>query len=99
MTFRKTLLAGSARVAPAALGAAAALTFAVGAAQAQTTPSPQEFLNAASDTANWILPAKSYSGNHYTGATQITPDNVGGLQLAWTFAVDDRADGGFADRL
>ncbi|HEX5327279.1 MAG TPA: PQQ-binding-like beta-propeller repeat protein, partial [Acetobacteraceae bacterium] len=54
-----------------------------------STPSPQEFLNAAGDNANWILPAKSYTGNHYTNATQINPGNVSGLHLAWTFHVDD----------
>ncbi|MGH7154321.1 MAG: PQQ-binding-like beta-propeller repeat protein, partial [Acetobacteraceae bacterium] len=59
------------------------------ASDASITPSPQEFLGAASDTANWILPAKSYTGNHYTDATQITPANVGGLHLAWKFHVDD----------
>jgi len=58
-------------------------------ANTSATPSPQEFLAAASDTANWILPAKSYTGNHYTDATQITPANVGGLHLAWKFHVDD----------
>ena len=68
---------------------AAAAAHAQPAANAQTTPTPQEFVNAASDTANWILPAKSYSGNHYTNATQITADNVGNLKLAWKFAVDD----------
>ncbi len=56
---------------------------------ASATPSAQEFLNAASDTANWILPAKSYTGNHYTDATQVSPANVSGLHLAWTFHVDD----------
>ncbi len=61
--------------------------------QAQTssaqTPAAQDFLNAASDHANWILPAKSYTANHYTGATQINPGNVGSLHLAWKFQMDD----------
>lgn len=87
MMLRKQLLNRSALVAPAVLCLAAALG--AGSAYAQATPSPQEFINAATDTANWILPAKSYTGNHYTNATQISPDSVGSLQLAWRFAVDD----------
>jgi alcohol dehydrogenase (cytochrome c) len=82
-------MAGTAYLAPAALGLVAAIASCAGNARAQTTPSPQEFLNAASDNANWILPAKSYTGNHYTNATQISPSNVSGLQLAWKFMVDD----------
>ena len=89
MTFREQLREGAAYLAPVALGVVAAIAFGAGSARAQMTPSPQEFLNAASDTANWILPAKSYSGNHFTNATQISPDNVSGLQLAWKFHVDD----------
>jgi len=83
------LIPGSASVVPAALGLAAALGLGAPDANAQTTPSPQEFINAAGDNANWILPAKSYTGNHYTNATQISPGNVSGLQLAWKFMVDD----------
>jgi alcohol dehydrogenase (cytochrome c) len=71
------------------MGFAVAIGVAAGSAQAQSTPSPQEFLNAAKDSANWILPAKSYSGNHYTTAAQITPANVRGLKPAWKFKVDD----------
>jgi alcohol dehydrogenase (cytochrome c) len=87
--LRNKLMAGTAYLAPAALGLVAAIASCAGNARAQTTPSPQEFLNAASDNANWILPAKSYTGNHYTNATQISPSNVSGLQLAWKFMVDD----------
>jgi alcohol dehydrogenase (cytochrome c) len=58
-------------------------------AAAQTTPTGQDFVNAAEDTANWILPAKSYTGNHYTKATQISPANVRNLHLAWKFTVED----------
>jgi alcohol dehydrogenase (cytochrome c) len=93
MTLRDHLKAGSALLLPATLGIAAALGLGSGAALAQATstltPSPQDFANAAGDPANWILPAKSYTGNHYTEATQITPANVGSLHLAWTFHADD----------
>jgi alcohol dehydrogenase (cytochrome c) len=87
--LRNNLMAGTAYLVPAMLGLVAAIASGAGSARAQTTPSPQEFLNAASDNANWILPAKSYTGNHYTNATQISPNNVSGLQLAWKFMVDD----------
>lgn len=87
--LRDRLMAGSACVMPAALGLVTALVLGAPNAHAQNTPSPQEFANAANDTANWILPAKSYSGNHYTNATQISPTNVSGLHLAWKFALDD----------
>jgi len=95
MTLRDHLKAGSARLLPATLGIATALGVGSGAALAQggstssATPSPQEFANAAGDPVNWILPAKSYTGNHYTEATQITPANVGGMHVAWTFHADD----------
>lgn len=88
MGRRDRLQAGSAMVAPAVLGFLAFLS--VGAqARAQGTPTAQEFMNAANDPTNWILPAKSYSGNHYTPATQIAPGNVASLQLAWKFTTDD----------
>lgn len=87
--LRDRLLGNPACLLPAAMGFAVAIGVAAGSAQAQSTPSPQEFLNAAKDSANWILPAKSYSGNHYTTAAQITPANVRGLKPAWKFKVDD----------
>lgn len=88
MKLREQLRAASALVAPVALG----LVMSIGigaAAHAQSTPSPQQFKDAAADPANWILPAKSYSGNHYTTATQINPGNVAGLHRAWKFVVND----------
>jgi alcohol dehydrogenase (cytochrome c) len=87
--LRNNLMTGKAYLVPAVFGLVAAVASGAGNARAQTTPSPQEFLNAASDNANWILPAKSYTGNHYTNATQISTTNVSGLQLAWKFTVDD----------
>lgn len=89
MTLREKLKAGTALLVPTMLGLSAVLWLGTGSALAQSTPSPQEFLNAATDTANWILPAKSYSGNHYTNATQIDPANVSGLHLAWKATLDD----------
>jgi alcohol dehydrogenase (cytochrome c) len=86
--LRRRLLSANSCLMPA-LGLAAGLGVSATGARAQSTPSAQDFANAASDGANWILPAKSYTGNHYTNANQISPSNVKNLQLAWKFAVDD----------
>ena len=69
MKFRTRLALGSGLLTVLAFGAMAATGFTPARAQTQLTPTPQEFLDAASDTANWILPAKSYTGNHYSPAT------------------------------
>ena len=69
MNLCTRLKAGSGLFTIIAFGALAAAGFTPARAQTQLTPTPQEFLDAASDTANWILPAKSYTGNHYTPAT------------------------------
>ena len=89
MALREQLNASVANLGLAVLGLSAFLCLGAGTALAQSTPNPSDFLNAASDTANWILPAKSYSGNHYTPATQIAPANVPGLHLAWKTTLDD----------
>ncbi|HEY1934414.1 MAG TPA: PQQ-binding-like beta-propeller repeat protein [Acetobacteraceae bacterium] len=88
MTLRQKLRATAALFAPATVGLVAAIGIA-GSASAQTTPSGQDFVNAAADTANWILPHKSYTGNNYTPAAQITPANVRNLRLAWKYTADD----------
>ena len=88
MTLRQQLKGGASLFASAALGLVAAIAIG-GSACAQTTPTGQDFVNAGGDTANWILPAKSYTGNHYTEAAQISPANVGDLSLAWKFTIDD----------
>ena len=89
MALREQLNASVANLGLAVLGLSAFLCLGAGTALAQSTPNASDFLNAASDSANWILPAKSYSGNHYTPATQITPANVSGLHLAWKTTLDD----------
>ncbi|MDA8048732.1 MAG: PQQ-binding-like beta-propeller repeat protein [Rhodospirillales bacterium] len=85
MALREQLKAGVACLAPVALCLSAVVWLGAGTAFAQDTPNASDFLNAASDAANWILPHKSYSGNPYTNATEINPSNVGNLHLAWTF--------------
>lgn len=89
MALREQLNASVANLGLAVLGLSAFICVGAASALAQSTPNPSDFLNAASDPANWILPAKSYSGNHYTPATQITPANVAGLHLAWKTTLDD----------
>jgi alcohol dehydrogenase (cytochrome c) len=88
MRLREFLKFGTA-LPPTVLGLGGLLWLATATASAQSTPTAQDFVNAAADNANWILPAKSYTGNHYSGATEITPQNVGNLTLAWKFPIDD----------
>jgi alcohol dehydrogenase (cytochrome c) len=92
MTIRDWLKSGAALFPSTAMGVVMAIGLGASAyaqSQASLTPTPEEFANAAADPANWMLPAKSYSGNHYTTATQINPDNVSKLRPAWKFVVDD----------
>ena len=58
---------------------------------AATSPSPEQYLNAAGNNSEWILPAKSYSGNRYVTAAQVTPRNVRQLKRIWKFKIDDTA--------
>src|SRR5271156_2847207 len=48
-------------------------------------PSTQTLLKADSDSANWMLPARSYSGNREVEESEISPRNVDRLKVAWTF--------------
>jgi alcohol dehydrogenase (cytochrome c) len=65
------------------------LAGAVAAATPSATPDSGALLKAAGNDNEWILPAKTYEGNPYTRLTQITPDNVGTLGLAWSTALAD----------
>ena len=73
--FQATLLIGFAIVA------------AGGGALAQTArgPSTENLLKADNDSANWILPARSYSGNRQVEESEIGPQNVDQMKVAWTF--------------
>src|ERR1700737_2004062 len=53
-------------------------------------PAAEAYASADKDTANWILPARGYSGNRYVSGGQITAANVGTLKKAWTASVDAR---------
>ena len=77
------------RCAVAAILGGVALTAPVELLAASSGPTPEQFLNAASDNSNWILPGKSYSGNRYVTATQITTDNVSRLRRVWRTKLDD----------
>jgi alcohol dehydrogenase (cytochrome c) len=52
-------------------------------------PSQQNYVNAAQDNQDWILPAKDYSNNRYINADQITRGNVGQLDRVWRFVIPD----------
>lgn len=55
-----------------------------------TGPDAGALLRAHNDSANWILPARTYAGNRYTTLAQIDKTNVGSLSAAWrTDLVDD----------
>jgi PQQ-dependent dehydrogenase (methanol/ethanol family) len=41
---------------------------------------------AGSDDGQWRMPARDYASTRYSGLNQITSQNVGRLQLAWTFS-------------
>src|SRR6204780_3655880 len=59
----------------------------VAAAAPGSTPNSATLLGANDN--DWILPGKNYQGNPYTKLTQITPDNVASLRLAWSTALAD----------
>ena len=71
------------------LVAAGASAAALAGSAATSFPSAQALLNASQDDASWILPAKSYAGNRYTGLTQIDKTNVGRLSEAWQTRIAD----------
>jgi alcohol dehydrogenase (cytochrome c) len=83
LTLAAVLLAGSALATMP--GAASAQN--APAAQAVSGPTSQDLLNAASDSADWMLPAGNYSDNRQVNETEITPENVGNLRVAWTFNI------------
>ncbi len=76
-------------LATALLAGAAALAL-PGLSLAQMGPSSSTLLKSSSDSSNWILPAGSYSGNRQVEESEITPDNVNNMKVAWTFKVPDK---------
>jgi len=45
-----------------------------------------ELLKIQDDPKQWVMPLGNYSSNRYSGLDQINRDNVGDLQVAWTFS-------------
>jgi alcohol dehydrogenase (cytochrome c) len=66
---------------------ATATTF--GASTATNLPDAKTLLGAPQDSADWLLPARTYSGNRYTPLTQIDKTNVGTLNVAWKTGIAD----------
>ena len=56
-------------------------------AQSASGPSTNDLLNAENDRANWILPARTYSGNRQIEETEIGPQDINRMKLAWTFTL------------
>jgi len=61
------------------LGTAA--TFAASAASAN-----DELARMQKDAKQWVMPAGDFANTRYSTLKQITADNVGKLQVAWTFS-------------
>ena len=52
-------------------------------------PGTETLLEAPHDDDDWLLPAKTYAGNRYTGLTQVDKVNVGTLRMAWETNIAD----------
>jgi len=59
----------------------AAAMFAAGLACAN-----DELIKLSQDAKQWVMPAGNYANTRYSALKQITADNVGKLQVAWTFS-------------
>ncbi|MDE2063223.1 MAG: PQQ-binding-like beta-propeller repeat protein, partial [Bradyrhizobium sp.] len=57
------------------------------ASSGQSGPSSQALVDAAKDTANWILPAGDYSDNRQLAENEISKENVDQMKVAWTFKI------------
>ena len=55
---------------------------------APTSSAPTRAASAAmpNDDGNWVMPGKDYASSRFSGLTEITPANVKGLGLAFTFS-------------
>src|SRR5262249_62339304 len=45
-----------------------------------------ELIKLSQDAKQWVMPAGNYANTRYSTLKQITADNVGKLQVAWTFS-------------
>jgi len=64
-------------------------TMALASDSAHRSPGADTLLKAGTDDADWLLPAKTYSGNRYTALTQIEKTNVATLRMAWRTDIAD----------
>jgi alcohol dehydrogenase (cytochrome c) len=55
----------------------------------ESFPGAEALLEAPYDDDDWLLPAKTYAGNRYTGLLQIDKANVGSLRVAWETSLAD----------
>ena len=58
-------------------------------AHAETGPSSDALMNPKADSANWTLPAGQYSGNRQVKESEISPQNIDAMKVAWTFKIPD----------
>jgi alcohol dehydrogenase (cytochrome c) len=77
------------RIAIATVIGAAALLAGPGAAKAAPGPSTQDYFHPSNKY--WILPAGDYSGNRQVTEHEITPADVAGMKVAWTFKIPDNS--------
>ncbi|MCP8937448.1 PQQ-dependent dehydrogenase, methanol/ethanol family [Alsobacter sp. SYSU M60028] len=47
----------------------------------------EDLAGRSSNPAEWVMPGRDYAGTRFSPLDQIKPENVGGLQAAWTFSV------------
>ncbi len=46
----------------------------------------EDLIKRSGNPADWVMPARTYNGQRFSPLKQITADNVGRLQVAWTFS-------------
>ena len=46
----------------------------------------EELIKLSQDAKQWVMPAANYANTRHSTLKQITADNVGKLQVAWTFS-------------
>jgi PQQ-dependent dehydrogenase (methanol/ethanol family) len=65
------------------------VSFAQGPTEVSATPPLPEVPNAAApaEDGQWVMPAKNYASTRYSGLDEITRENVGKLQVAFTFSL------------
>src|SRR6202049_2675924 len=53
---------------------------------AGSTYANEELIKLSKDAKQWVMPAGDYANTRHSALKQITADNVGKLQVAWTFS-------------